>query len=68
MELQDLIEFRHMNHDGFRKILKKHDKVTQSPLMGDCMPEVNRSLPADQDALIQQVPPRPTSATGPRQS
>eukprot|EP00892_Ulva_mutabilis_P010916 jgi/Ulvmu1/8197/UM041_0006.1 len=54
MELQDLLEFRHMNRDGFRKILKKHDKVTQSPLMAECMPTVEHSLPADQEALIQQ--------------
>lgn len=55
MELQDLLEYRRMNYDGFRKILKKHDKVTQSPLTHECMPEVDSALPADQEALIQNV-------------
>jgi SPX domain protein involved in polyphosphate accumulation len=45
-----------MNHDGFRKILKKHDKVTQVPLMSSLMPEVDRSMPSVQEEQLQVVP------------
>jgi SPX domain protein involved in polyphosphate accumulation len=54
-ELQDLRGFRHMNHDGFRKTLKKHDKVTQLPLMESMMPEVDRRLAAEQERELQEV-------------
>lgn len=65
MQLQDLLEYRSMNQQGFRKILKKHDKVTQSPMMQECMPEVEQAFTADAHSAIQHVrphvPPPPTS-------
>lgn len=65
MQLQDLLEYRSMNHQGFRKILKKHDKVTQSPLMQECMPEVENALTADANSAIQHVRPHlPPPSTG----
>ena len=55
--VQNLLEFRRMNRDGFRKTLKKHDKVTQVPLMGTLMPEVDRRLPVEHEQRLQEVPP-----------
>lgn len=54
-KVHNLLEFRRMNRDGFRKTLKKHDKVTQITLMSTLMPEVDRKLPADQDHRLQEV-------------
>ena len=55
--VQNLLEFRRMNRDGFRKTLKMHDKVTQVPLMGTLMPEVDRRLPVEHEQRLQEVPP-----------
>lgn len=53
--VQNLLEFRRMNHDGFRKVLKKHDKTCSSLLMSTLMPDVDRNLPSDQDHRLQEV-------------
>lgn len=53
--VQNLLEFRAMNRDGFRKTLKKHDKVTQVSLTSTLMPEVDSRLPVDQDHRLQAV-------------
>ena len=64
-KVQNLLEFRRMNRDGFRKTLKKHDKVTQVPLMTTLMPEVDRRLPADQEQRLTEVLPPSGSASQP---
>lgn len=63
IRLQELQNYQQMNRDGFRKILKKHDKVTQSPLMQECMPEVEERLPACHVEEVQRVRRRLSQAS-----
>ncbi|KAG1681509.1 hypothetical protein FOA52_014015 [Chlamydomonas sp. UWO 241] len=44
VDLTDLKQFLEHNHEGFRKILKKHDKVTNLALKESFMPKVDRAL------------------------
>lgn len=48
IQLDNLIKFVELNHDGFRKILKKHDKMTSTELMGKLMPTVSNMLAKEQ--------------------
>ena len=49
--------FIEMNRTGFRKVLKKHDKVTDVKLSGEMMPQVHRNLPAADVSAVHKVRP-----------
>mmetsp|Transcript_28924 Transcript_28924/g.85627 ORF Transcript_28924/g.85627 Transcript_28924/m.85627 type:complete len:470 (+) Transcript_28924:304-1713(+) len=50
LELTDLKQFLEFNHEGFRKILKKHDKMTDLSLKDEFMDKVNKTLNVTKNA------------------
>jgi hypothetical protein len=54
-----LVAFIDMNREGFRKVLKKHDKLTDVALSIEHLPAINRSLPASDAAFVQKACPDP---------
>ncbi|KAL0044951.1 hypothetical protein WJX82_003051 [Trebouxia sp. C0006] len=48
IQLDNLSKFVELNYDGFRKILKKHDKMTNTELSGRLMPTVSDMLAKEQ--------------------
>lgn len=48
INLDNLSKFVELNYDGFRKILKKHDKMTNNELSSKLMPTVSDTLQKEQ--------------------
>jgi phosphate transporter len=57
VNLTDLVAFLDMNRTGFRKIMKKHDKVTSSALLTLYMPRVNEKLSEARQDEVESVRP-----------
>ena len=55
MQLRRFAQFIEMNREGFRKIVKKHDKVTEVQLGHEVMPVVQSLLPADDVDAVQKA-------------
>ena len=56
VQLSRFANFIDMNREGFRKILKKHDKVTDMKMSSEMMPVVHRLLPAADAEAMRKVP------------
>ena len=57
LQLSRFANFIDMNREGFRKILKKHDKLTDIKVGPEMMPEVQRMLPASDADIVRKVQP-----------
>lgn len=52
VDVYNLSNFSELNETGFRKILKKHDKVTERPVKDQFMPLISRQLGPRREALL----------------